>query len=787
MGGPPRKQQKRDNTTSATITATTHNHNSSLNWSTPPPPPQPQLPLTSIGSSVIPTINKLQDILSCLGAHQLSQIRLPHVAVVGSQSSGKSSVLEALVGRDFLPRACDICTRRPLILQLHHRLPSPTVDDHIEWGEFLHLPNTKFYDFSAIRREIQVETEREAGRNKGVSDKPIRLKISSPNVLDLTLIDLPGVTKVPVGDQPTDIEDRIRRMIMDHIKEENCIILAVSPANSDLATSDALQMSKEADPKGTRTIGVITKLDIMDRGTDACKFLLGKVIPLHLGYIGVINRSQEDINKNKSVAEALSFEEQFFRDHHEYKGVLDRCGIPQLAKKLNQILEQHIRANLPALKSQIKLHFQAVEEELRTYGDGVESKEREAVVLNILRSYSEAFSSVIDGKNPHISTQELAGGARIRYIFHSIFGKALKEVDPCEDLSDDEIRIAIQNSMGPRNKLFVPEVPFELLIRRQVERLLDPSMQCLQLACDELIKMSRSCESRELQRFPTFRKRVKGVMANFMHYAIKPVEKRIAETIDMEADDINTSHPSFVGGQRAIEIARRLIRTSKGTIMDADQFPSPKRDQKSANQEGQKLEKHDKSVSADAITKLFGMPIKLWGRSSSKKAPVGVFSDDTPNHTLKAPSLVQLKAPSSFLKPSEEPTEDEETEILVIRILLQSYFDIVRNKIEDDVPKAIMHFVVNHLKRDLHNSLIQTFYREDLFEELLQENFDVKKKRKRAQEMFNVLQKAVQALDEIETNIPPVISDNYKSQTEESTTNKSTSMSSSKISRARKL
>lgn len=61
---------------------------------------------------------------------------------------------------------------------------------------------------------LQAETEREAGRNKGVSEKPIRLKISSPNVLNITLIDLPGITKVPVGDQPSDIEARIRKMIM---------------------------------------------------------------------------------------------------------------------------------------------------------------------------------------------------------------------------------------------------------------------------------------------------------------------------------------------------------------------------------------------------------------------------------------------------------------------------------------------------------------------------------------------------------------------------------------------
>jgi dynamin 1-like protein len=109
-----------------------------------------------IGSSVIPIVNKLQDILTPVRG-QLSQISLPQVAVVGSQSSGKSSVLEALVGRDFLPRGCDICTRRPLVLMLENSSRRPDNEDKVaEWGEFRHLPGKRFYDFSKIRQEIQV-------------------------------------------------------------------------------------------------------------------------------------------------------------------------------------------------------------------------------------------------------------------------------------------------------------------------------------------------------------------------------------------------------------------------------------------------------------------------------------------------------------------------------------------------------------------------------------------------------------------------------------------------------
>ena len=98
--------------------------------------------------------------------------------------------------------------------------------------------------------DLQLETDRELGTNKGISEKQIRLKIFSPNVLNITLVDLPGITKVPVGDQPTDIEARVRTMILSYIKHETCIILAVSPANADLANSDALQMARIADPDG---------------------------------------------------------------------------------------------------------------------------------------------------------------------------------------------------------------------------------------------------------------------------------------------------------------------------------------------------------------------------------------------------------------------------------------------------------------------------------------------------------------------------------------------------------
>ncbi|CAN1806270.1 Dynamin-related protein 3A [Linum perenne] len=185
-----------------------------------------------------------------------------------------NSVLEARVGRDFLPRGNDICTRRPLVLQLVQTKRKGDSSEE-EWGEFLHRPDKLFFDFSEIRSEIEAVTAKEVGGNKGVSDKQIRLKIFSPNVLDITLVDLPGITKT--------------------------------------RKTQMLFKSQEL---------LIPMLDIMDRGTDARILLLGKVVPLRLGYVGVVNRSQEDINLNRTVRDALAAEEKFFCSHPHIKGLL---------------------------------------------------------------------------------------------------------------------------------------------------------------------------------------------------------------------------------------------------------------------------------------------------------------------------------------------------------------------------------------------------------------------------------------------------------------------------------
>lgn len=254
---------------------------------------------------------------------------------------------------DSLPRGTGIVTRRPLILQLINRSPPPDkpqtngvngdmkasdkAANTEEWGEFLHIPGQKFFDFNKIRDEIVRETEVKTGRNQGISPAPINLRIYSPNVLTLTLVDLPGLTKVPVGDQPRDIERQIKDMVLKQITKPNAIILAVTAANTDLANSDGLKLAREVDPEGQRTIGVLTKVDLMDEGTDVVDILAGRIIPLRLGYVPVVNRGQRGIENKQAISVALEHEREFFENHRAYRNKSSYCGTPYLARKLNLV------------------------------------------------------------------------------------------------------------------------------------------------------------------------------------------------------------------------------------------------------------------------------------------------------------------------------------------------------------------------------------------------------------------------------------------------------------------
>lgn len=353
--------------------------------------------------TLIPVLNKLQDVFSSIGA---TSIDLPQIVVVGSQSSGKSSVLESLVQKDFLPRGSGIVTRCPLILQLIN------TDIEEDYAEFLHLQGERLTDFNKVRKEIEKQTEVLCGGQKGITDSPISLRVYSKDVLNLTLVDLPGLTKVAMEGQAADLPKQIQNMVLKFIESENSIVLAISPANSDLANSDSLVLAKKVDPAHKRTIGVITKLDIMDAGTNARDILLNKTYPLELGFIGVVNRSQKDIDDNKPMEKVIEAERRFFVTRSDYKDIADQCGYKFLAYTLNQILMKHIKKRLPQVHQEITKLLGRKEKELSSYGEsfGETLEEQQMYLYQILEHYLSEFSSLLNGTSDSLRTNGLDGG-----------------------------------------------------------------------------------------------------------------------------------------------------------------------------------------------------------------------------------------------------------------------------------------------------------------------------------------------------------------------------------------
>lgn len=489
--------------------------------------------------NLIRIVNKLQDAFTQMGTP--FGIDLPQIAVVGGQSAGKSSVLENFVGRDFLPRGSGIVTRRPLILQL--------VNDNQEYGEFLHLRGKIFADFDEIRREIEAETERTTGSNKGISPIPINLRIHSPQVLNLTLIDLPGMTRVAVGDQPADIETQIRDMVLSFIRKESCLILAVTAANQDLATSDALKIAKEVDPEGLRTIGVLTKLDLMDQGTDAREILENKLLPLRRGYVGVVNRSQRDIDGRKDIKAALEAERRFFLSNPAYRAMADRMGTSHLQKVLNQQLTNHIRDTLPALRDKLQRQLQTLEKEVEEFKncDADDPSRKSKALMQMIQQLQKDFESTVLGReSDEVNTRELSSGAKINRLFHEKFPFEMAKMVIDEQQLRREIAFAIKNATGIRIGLFTPDQAFAAIVRKQIERLQDPAVHCLRWVGQELGVVVKDCAER-MSRYPRLRDETERMVKRCVEMRECLTEDQIRLLIEVELAYINTNHEDFVG------------------------------------------------------------------------------------------------------------------------------------------------------------------------------------------------------------------------------------------------
>ena len=459
-------------------------------------------------------------------------IDIPQLVVVGSQSSGKSSILNSILGMDILPTGSNMVTRGPLQLELIQTKK----DIKACFGEYadstwmnlneisIDFPNPSDEQKSEIRTTIKQLTNQYAGNGMNITDSPIYLRIYSPNIPNLSLVDLPGLTMVACTDkgQPKDIKDRIRNLVGSYIKNKSSIIMAVMPARTDIEADIALDLIKEHDPRCERTVGILTKIDLMNEGTDVTHLLENKVskdLQLGYGYYAIKNRNKIEMD-SMNVLEGLKAEYTYFTEHpiysnHRYK---EYMGIPCLCKNLSGLLVKSLKKSFPRILEKINRDLESNTASLNKLGVPIPEEDtmKSAFVHKTIAKLTRAFISILEDRGKIINS-----GRNVKQQFLE-FRETVDSLTPFskENCNDSYIMDAISNCEG--NHMSFPSPPVEVLeqlmkdpIKRPIFNINQYAQKCSQNIMNELnVLIEHILEEQSINRFPELNKLITKTCLN---------------------------------------------------------------------------------------------------------------------------------------------------------------------------------------------------------------------------------------------------------------------------------
>nr|AAR99716.1 interferon inducible Mx protein [Dicentrarchus labrax]AAR99717.1 interferon inducible Mx protein [Dicentrarchus labrax] len=466
----------------------------------------------------------LIDSLRSLGVEK--DLALPAIAVIGDQSSGKSSVLEALSGV-ALPRGSGIVTRCPLELKMKRKKEGEEWYGKISYQDF----EEEIEDPADVEKKIREAQDEMAGVGVGISDDLISLEIASPDVPDLTLIGLPGIARVAVKGQPENIGDQIKRLIQKFITKQETISLVVVPCNVDIATTEALNMAQRVDPDGERTLGILTKPDLVDKGTEetVVDIVHNEVIHLKKGYMIVKCRGQKEITEKVSLTEAIEREKAFFNDHVFFQTLYNdgHATVPKLAEKLTLELVHHIERSLPRLEEQIEEKLQQTRAELERYGNGPPSDAAERLIFLIdkVTAFTQDAISLTKG-------EELKCGDRLN-VFSTLrkeFGKWNAHLDRSGENFNEKIEREVEEYeeryRGRELPGFINYKTFEFMVKEQIKQLEEPAVKRLKDIGDAVRKVFIQLAHSSFTGYPNLMKTAKAKIE-----AIKQEKESTAESM----------------------------------------------------------------------------------------------------------------------------------------------------------------------------------------------------------------------------------------------------------------
>nr|XP_017225117.1 PREDICTED: dynamin-related protein 4C-like [Daucus carota subsp. sativus] len=500
------------------------------------------LPLSShapIVSSYNEKIRPLLDAIDKLRNLKVVQegIQLPTIVVVGDQSSGKSSVLESLAGIS-LPRGQGICTRVPLIMRLHHH-SKPESELHLEYcGKVVSTDETN------IAEAINMPTAEIAGNGKGISHTPLTLDVKKKGVPDLTMVDLPGITRVPVHGQPENIYEQISGIIMEYIKPEESIILNVLSATVDFPTCECIRMSQSVDKNGERTLAVVTKSDKAPEG------LLEKVmaddVNIGLGYVCVRNRIGNETYEEAKMGESIMFES------HPLLSKIDKSmvGIPVLARKLVQIHATIISKCLPEIVKKINtklngnvLELNKLPQKLSTIAEAM------TVFMRILEFSKESLNKVLvrgefeeypDNKNMHCT-------ARLAEMLDK-FSQELK--NSSEKLSKEKFLLdeifVLEETKSVALPNFLPRSASVSLLQVKVKKISKIPVNFVAEVWDYIKMVVEEILMHHCENYPQVQSSIKRAVSNQINKLKEQSTSRVMEIIEMEEIADYTCDPEYM-------------------------------------------------------------------------------------------------------------------------------------------------------------------------------------------------------------------------------------------------
>ena len=622
-------------------------------------------------------INLIDQLRDC-GVNEY--IKLPRICSLGTQSSGKSSVLESIVGLDFLPRGDGVVTRRPLELRLCH------INSGEPWAIFEERKGQKFTDFIKVRQTIEALTDEVCKTNKNIIDKPIVLNVYSQTCPDLTLVDLPGVTRVPIGDQPKNIEQITKDMARRYAEDPLTIILCVIAANSDIATSDGLMLAKEIDTTGSRTIGVLTKLDIMDAGTDARKVLMNEEIPLKLGYVGVKNRSKQDLINKLSMAETTKKEREFFKSHPAYKNLPPgHYGTDVLINKLTKIYFRIIRENLPRIIKAINDRVKTAEEELESLGQPMPTDDagKMSLLWNMINEYCDIFRKVLQGKcnNKNLNFLEGEGGFKIKILYKKLLEEFTDGYKATSGYTDENINYALTIHEGDSIPGFPSVDAFIYLLRPQLEKLKDPIEECFTNVFQYLDFLSGKILEKTFTRFPQAVNDLTDLVTNYLTEEREKTKYLVDSVVEMEINYLFTNDYDYLNNFT--------------TFIPKQQRP-----------------------------------------------PMNNVNNQAPGQGAgQGQNQGNNQMNNNDMRP-QPPIDAKNIFIKEIRNRIEAYFKLIVRNLRDSIPKIIGNFLVKEIQENMQLKLYNKLYNAREITDLLSEPESVAERRKELNELIKVMKNA---------------------------------------------